>query len=178
MPRLRAAIVVLVAGAVAALALAACGGGADLLAGETADEIKENLDLIERSAEEGDCTEAEGATADVKEQVEKLQVDSRLRSALEEGVGRLSEKVLIECREGEEEETTTEAPETTEEEVEPEEEEREQKPGKEKQQPDETEPEEREEEPEGEEEETTEPPTEPEESSSGGVGPGAPAEGE
>lgn len=169
----------LVAAALAASALAACGGGADLLAGETAEEIKENLDLVERSVEEGDCTGAEEATSEVKQQVEDLQVDSELKAALEEGVDLLSEKVLAECGEGEEEETT-DLPETTEEEVEPEEDEREQKPGKEKQQPEEPETEEREEQPEDEEkEETTEPPpTETEEPSSGGVGPSAPAGGE
>ncbi|MEZ5078096.1 MAG: hypothetical protein R2725_11715 [Solirubrobacterales bacterium] len=174
MAPLRAALVVLLASAVAALALAACGGQGDvLLPGDTADQIKENLDRVEQLVREGECFEAETATSEILKQVEDLQVDRRLQTALEKGINQLF-SVVEECEEAEPE--TTESVETTEAE-EPEETEK-QKPEREKQPPEEAEGEEREEEPEGGEEEATpEPPTESEESS-GGVGPGTAVEGE
>lgn len=159
----------------AVLALASCGGSGDeLLAGETADEITQNLDLVEELADARDCVGAEEATAAVAGQVEELQVDPRLQEALEEGVDKLSEAVS-DCQETEEE-APEEAIETIEE-PEGEEDER-QKPSRDKKEGDAP----------AEEREPTTPqndggdggeetePTEPE-SESGGVSPAAPAEG-
>jgi len=181
MARLTSALTVVVLGLLAAGALASCGGGgADLLAGETADEITQNLDRVEELASEGDCLGAEEATAEVALQVEELQVDSRLQAALSDGVDRLSERVG-ECQQAEEEEEPTETVDTAEE-PETTEAEEQSPPGKGKK--DEAE------QPEEEAEENTTPPSSEEqgkseeappseaESPSGGLGPGEPAEGE
>jgi outer membrane biosynthesis protein TonB len=86
--------------AVAALALASCGGeDAKLLPGETAREITANLDTVKQLANEGDCVGAEGAVAQVSEQIEELSgVDPKLKRALEAGATRLNE-VITECEE-------------------------------------------------------------------------------
>jgi hypothetical protein len=86
--------------AVAALALASCGGeDAKLLPGETAREITANLDTVKQLANEGDCVGAEGAAAQVSEQIEELSgVDPKLKRALEAGATRLNE-VITECEE-------------------------------------------------------------------------------
>jgi hypothetical protein len=176
--------------ACAALALAACGGeDAKLLPGETAREITANLDTVQQLSDEGDCLGAESAAQQVGEQIEALEgVDTKLKRALGEGAVRL-EEVIASC-----EESTTEAIAPAEIPAETEEDEEKapkEKPGKEK-----------EEKPKTEKEPAPEsspslppqakgegkglenghgPPveeeTEPEESTSGGVGPGAPAEG-
>jgi hypothetical protein len=160
----------------AAVSLAACGGGSDakLLPGTTAAEITENLGFVRQYAEEGECVGAADAAAEVSTQVEALQgVDAKLKEALQRGVAKLDE-VLAECEESSAEETTT-----TEETTKPE---RRQPPGQEKK-------EEREREEQAEERETT-PPSEkttPEEPATpppsegggtgapGGVSPSAPA---
>jgi hypothetical protein len=87
-------------GAVAAAALASCGGeDAQLLPGETAAEITANLDTVEQRAGEGDCAGAEEAAGQVSAQVEALAgVDPALERALRRGVARLSE-VVAECEE-------------------------------------------------------------------------------
>jgi hypothetical protein len=175
----------------AALALVACGGeDAKLLPGETAREITVNLDTVQQLSDEGDCLGAESAARQVGEQIEALEgVDVKLKRALEEGAVRL-EEVIASC-----EESTTEAIAPAEIPAEPEEDEekaQKEKPGKEK-----------EEKPKAEEEPAPEGPkslpphakgegkgleeghgppvkeeeTEPEESTSGGVGAGIPAEG-
>jgi hypothetical protein len=174
----------------AALALVACGGeDAKLLPGETAREITANLDTVQQLSDEGDCLGAESAARQVGEQIETLGgVDVKLKQALQEGAVRL-EEVIASC-----EESTTEAIAPAEIPAEAEEDEEKapkEKPGKE-----------REEKPKAEKETAAEnpsslppqakgegkglekgngPPTEeevePEESASGGVGPGAPAEG-
>lgn len=176
--------------ATAALALGACGGeDAKLLPGETAREITANLDTVQQLSDEGDCLGAESAAQQVGEQIEALEgVDVKLKRALEEGAVRL-EEVIASC-----EESTTEAIAPAEIPAEAEEDEEKapkEKSGKEK-----------EEKPKDEEEAASESPpslppqakgegkglengqgppaeeeTEPEESTSGGVGPGAPAEG-
>ena len=176
--------------AAVALTLVACGGeDAKLLPGETAREITANLDTVQQLSAEGDCLGAESAAQQVGEQIEALEgVDLKLKRALEEGAVRL-EEVIASC-----EESTTEAiapaviPTETEED---EEKEPKEKPGKEK-----------EEKPKDEEETAPENPSQlppqakgegkglenehgpppgkeegSEESSSGGVGPGTPAEG-
>jgi hypothetical protein len=178
--------------ATAALTLAACGGeDAKLLPGETAREITANLDTVQQLSDEGDCLGAESAAQQVGEQIEVLEgVDAKLKRALEEGSVRL-EEVIATC-----EESTTEAIAPAEIPAEPEEDE--EKEAKEK--PDKGK--EKEEKPKADEEAASEgtPPLPPqakgeakglenghgppveeeagsEESTSGGVGPSAPAEG-
>lgn len=162
----------------AVLSLAACGGSDDakLLPGTTAAEITENLDLVKRYAEEGECVGALDAAAEVRVQVEALQgVDAKLKEALQHGAQRLDE-VATECEESSAEETTTTEETTKPEHKEP--------PGQEKKAE-----REREEEEKAEERETEPAPgekTAPEESEAppgedggtgapGGVSPGAPA---
>ena len=91
--------------ATAALTLVACGGeDAKLLPGETAREITANLDSVQQLSDEGDCLGAESAAQQVGEQIEALEgVDVKLKRALEEGAVRL-EEVIATC-----EESTTEA---------------------------------------------------------------------
>ena len=169
----------------AALALVSCGGGSDakLLPGETAQEISENLDSVQRLVDEGECLDAEEAALEVSTQVEALQgIDAELKRVLEEGAERLNE-VVNTCEEATEdtvEETLPETTETTEEEPE----EKEKKPKK--VEPEETLPEEEEEvEPENDlppqangkakgHEKDEPPPIEEEgEEPSGGIGPGS-----
>src|SRR5215203_3961850 len=123
MPRVAASPLALAAAlCAAALALASCGGGSDakLLPGETAQEISENLDSVQRLVDEGECIEAEEAALEVSAQVEALRgIDPELKQVLERGADRLNE-VVDNC-EPEIEETVEETePETTEESEEPE----------------------------------------------------------
>jgi hypothetical protein len=93
-------------GAVAAIALASCGGGEDakLLPGNTAQEISENLDSVKQFAGDGECVGAENAAQEVSAQVEGLGgVDEKLKQALQRGAEKLNE-VVVAC-----EETETEA---------------------------------------------------------------------
>lgn len=188
MPRLPLPLLAIGFTATAALALVACGGeDAKLLPGETAREITANLDTVQQLSDEGDCLGAESAAQQVGEQIEALEsVDTKLKRALEEGAVRL-EEVIASC-----EESTTEAIAPAEIPTEPEEDEEkapQEKPGKDK-----------EEKPKEEEAASEGPPALPpqakgeakglenghgpppeeeagsEESTSGGVGPGAPAE--
>jgi DNA polymerase III gamma/tau subunit len=191
MPRVAANKLALAAAmGAAALALASCGGGSDakLLPGQTAQEISENLDAVQRLVDEGECIEAEDAALEVSTQVESLQgIDAELKQVLERGADRLNE-VVDTCEaevEDTVEETVPETTETTEEEPEK----KEKKPKK--VEPEETLPEEEEAEAEpdnglppqakgkakGHEkhEEPTEEVEEPEEPS-GGIGPGAATE--
>lgn len=105
MPRLPVSLAVLGLGALAALALVSCGGeDAQLLPGETAREITANLDTVQQLTDEGDCVGAESAAQQVGEQIEAIKgVDAKLKRALEDGAGRLNE-VIAGC-----EESTTEA---------------------------------------------------------------------
>jgi len=99
-------LIALLAGVASAAALASCGGGdnADLLPGTTAEQIESNLNLVEELAADEDCIGAEDAVAEVTAEVEELEgVDLKLKAALQEGTGRLSE-VVARC----EEETTSE----------------------------------------------------------------------
>lgn len=108
MGRLSASLPVLALAAMAALGLAACGGGngADLLPGGTASEITSNLDRVERLADEGDCSGASEAALAVSDQVEALDgVDAKLKQALREGATRLNE-VVADCEEATTEETS------------------------------------------------------------------------
>jgi hypothetical protein len=186
MARLSPLLLAFFLGAAASVALASCGGGdADLLPGTTADQIESNLDQVEALAESGDCIGAEDAVAEITAEVEELEgVDLKLKAALQEGTGRLSEVVS-----GCEEETASEETEPSfESDVEAEEVEDEKKPKKDKPEKEEKEPKEEpsEEEDEGselppqsngegEEKGKGEPPAEPEAEEtppSGGVGPG------
>jgi hypothetical protein len=190
MPRRSAIAIALVLGTAAAPGLVACGGGeeADLLPGGTATEINSNLDRVEQLADEGDCTGASEAAEAVSLQVEELGgVDARLKEALQEGAARLNE-VVAGCEEATIEEESAPAPEAAEE---PEEEEKErEKPEKPEEDEDAEEPEEEESgeslppqaegEAKGHEKQEEEAP--PSETgggtSSGGVSPSIPAEGE
>ena len=104
MARLSPLLLAFLLGAASAVALASCGGGsnADLLPGTTAEQIESNLNLVEELAADEDCIGAEDAVAEVAAEVEELEgVDLKLKTALQEGTGRLSE-VVSRC----EEETT------------------------------------------------------------------------
>jgi outer membrane biosynthesis protein TonB len=104
MPRVAATPLALALGLAAALALAACGGGSDakLLAGNTAQEIRENLDSVQRLVDEGECVGAEDAALSVSSQVEAVEgIDPKLKQLLQEGAGRLNE-VVAQCVEEEE----------------------------------------------------------------------------
>ncbi len=105
MPRTPLPLLALALGAAAAFGLVACGGeDAKLLPGETAREITANLDTVKQLAGEGDCVGAESAVQQVGEQIEALEgVDPKLKQALEQGASRLDE-VIAGC-----EESTTEA---------------------------------------------------------------------
>jgi len=102
-------------GALAALAVASCGGSnAQLLPGSTARDITANLDTVRQLADEGDCVGAESAAQQVSEQVEALGgIDAKLKRALQQGAARLNE-VIAGCEETLSEETvpTTVVPET------------------------------------------------------------------
>jgi outer membrane biosynthesis protein TonB len=92
----------------AALFLISCGEeDAELLPGETAREITENLDAVKRLADEGECAGAAGAAQEVAAQVETVEgVDPELEQVLERGTTRLNE-VVATC---EEEDTETIVP--------------------------------------------------------------------
>jgi hypothetical protein len=188
MARLSPLLLAFFLGAAGAAALASCGGSdAKLLPGTTADQIESNLDQVEELAEGGDCIGAEDAVAEVAAEVEELEgVDLKLKAALQEGTGRLSE-VVSSC----EEETTSEESEPSfesdvgAEEVEDEKKPKKVKPEKEEKEPKEEPSEEEDEgselppqsngEGEGEGKGKGEPPAEPEAEEtppSGGVGPG------
>lgn len=151
-------ILLLALGVAAALALVSCGGEeAELLPGETAREITENLDAVKELADEGECVGAAEAADEVSSQVDALTgVDAKLKQVLERGTARLSE-VVATC-----EEATTEAVAPPDEETTGEEEE-ELPPGQEKKAEKEQEKEEKEQEKEEREaEEETPEPTTPE----------------
>jgi hypothetical protein len=190
MARLSMPLLALALGAVAALGLVACGGGgADLLPGGTASEINSNLDQVERLASEGDCVGAQDAAQAVSVQIEELGgVDQKLKQALREGATRLNE-VVAGCEEAIVEETVP----TIEEAEEPEEDKKKKpekaeksKPKKEAVKPEEEEtpasptlPPPAEGKAKGHEKPEEEvPPTESGGTPSGGVGPGAQAEGD
>jgi hypothetical protein len=106
MPRLSASLLAFALAIVAAMALASCGGrsDADLLPGNTANEITANLDTVRDLADNGDCTGAQSAAQQVSDQVDALGgVDKRLKQALRDGAERLNE-VVANCVEA-----TTEA---------------------------------------------------------------------
>lgn len=121
MTRMAPALLAVVAGLAMAVALASCGNeDAKLLPGTTAQEIDENLDSVQRLAEEGECIEAEDAALQVSTQIEALSgIDPALKRALRDGATRLNE-VVSTCDEVPEdtveEETTPDTTESTEEE--------------------------------------------------------------
>src|SRR3954453_22184165 len=96
MGRFSALMLALLLGGAGAVALASCGGGSDakLLPGSTASEIESNLEEVRQLAASGDCIGAEDAVAAVSSEVEELNgVAAKLKSALQEGTGKLSEVV-------------------------------------------------------------------------------------
>jgi hypothetical protein len=179
MGRLSASILTLLLAAAVAVGLSACGssGGADLLPGGTASEIKSNLELVRQLVEEGDCPGAADAAASVGIQVEELSgVDPKLKAALGDGANRLNE-VVGGCEEAEDEgEESTESFE--EEEPEIDENEKPAKPKKEKTEKEPAPPAEEAEPPGQEEEKGKGQPEEEGGAPSGGVGPGTAVEGE
>ena len=101
MGRLRASILAIALGALAALGMVACGSddSADLLPGGTASEITSNLDQVKELATAGDCVGAADAAQAVSTQIEDLGgVDPKLKQALREGATRLNE-VVVGCEE-------------------------------------------------------------------------------
>lgn len=180
----------LAAGLSIVLGLTACGGeDAKLLPGETAREITANLDTVQQLAGEGDCLGAESAAQQVGEQIEALEgVDAKLKRALEQGAVRLQE-VIVSCEESSSEAIApAEIPTELEEEDEKPREDKEKKPKPQEEEEGSEEegsslPPQAKGEGKGLEEGKGQPPAEeaPEEStpesSSGGVGPGAPAGG-
>ncbi len=191
MVRWKAIFVALALTLPAAGALSGCGGAdAELLPGETASEINANISLVEDLVAAGDCIGAENAAAAVSEQVESLDgVDQELQETLARGAARLN-AVIGECveapDESEDDETTpSEEPDEKELERQQKEAERERERAEREAQ------EERREEEKAEkeaspnetpgqgkgEEEGGGPPAEPANPPSGGVAPGAPAEG-
>lgn len=100
MARLAASLLALALGAGLAFALVACGeDDAKLLPGETAQEISENLDSVQRLVDEGECVEGQDAAEQVSTQVEGLEgIDPKLKRTLEEGTSRLNE-VVVSCEE-------------------------------------------------------------------------------
>jgi outer membrane biosynthesis protein TonB len=190
--RLSALLCTVCLAAVATVGLASCGGSdANLLPGGTAKEINANLEEVRELNAEGECIGAEAAVQEVSTQIDGLGGVARsLKLALREGTERLAE-VVSECEEREEE--TAPAIEPAEE---PETDEKREKPEKEKKPKPPKEP--------VEEDSEETPPKEPppqsngegkglengegegppdetpsgDQPSSGGVGPGTPAEGE
>jgi hypothetical protein len=111
---LRAPLLALCLGALAAVSLVSCGGGnsAKLLPGNTAGEITANLDKVKRLAQSGECSGAELAAAQVSSQIDALGgVDKTLKQALREGSSRLNE-VVAKCGEEETQEAETNETET------------------------------------------------------------------
>jgi hypothetical protein len=107
MGRFSPLMLALLLGAASAVALASCGGGSDakLLPGTTAKQIESNLDQVQTLVNSGDCVGAEDAVAQVSSEVEELHdVAAKLKTALQEGTGRLSE-VVGRCEEESAEET-------------------------------------------------------------------------
>jgi hypothetical protein len=99
MSRLIAYFLVSALGAAAAVALVSCGGGSpELLPGNTAHEISENLDTVEQLASAGDCIGAEDAAHQVAEQIDELgHVDKTLKTAQRKGAERLDAVVAADC---------------------------------------------------------------------------------
>jgi hypothetical protein len=101
MRRLAAFLLAVSLCAATAVSLASCGKGeeAKLLPGTTAQEITENLDLVEQYAEEGECVGAADAAGEVSTQIEALGgVDPKLKETLQRGAARLNE-VVAGCEE-------------------------------------------------------------------------------
>jgi hypothetical protein len=126
MARLTLYIVALALGAAAAVGLVSCGGSDDeLLPGDTADEIAQNLDSVEALVDAGECSDAGEAAQRVSDQVAGLPttVDRELRQRLAAGAELLEEVVSTDCEEAptvtqtteptDEDTETTETTETT-----------------------------------------------------------------
>jgi hypothetical protein len=110
MVRLSAFPALLALATAAALTLSACGEGSSpkLLPGATASQIDANLSQVELLVGEGECIGAQNSAGEIESQVEELTgVDPKLRQALAEGATRLNENVAAECEEASEEEEPT-----------------------------------------------------------------------
>jgi hypothetical protein len=115
MGRVATSLLAIGLGLAAVMLLASCGGeDAQLLPGETAREITDNLDKVRQLSDEGDCIGAESAAQQVGEQIEALGgVDRKLKQALQAGAEKLNE-VVTKCEESTEAVAPAEVP-TTEE---------------------------------------------------------------
>jgi hypothetical protein len=106
--RLAPYLLVFATGVATALGLVSCGGSDsdNLLPGNNASEILQNLDQVKKLSAEGNCSEAEAAVEEVRQQVAELpgSVDPRLRRALARGAAKL-QSVTFTCVE-----TITEVP--------------------------------------------------------------------
>ena len=94
MARIALPFLALLLGGAAAVALVSCGGSSNdqgLLPGDTASQILANLNSVEESANNGDCTLAAQQVGTVADQVGSLGsgVDPQLKQALQVGVNRL-----------------------------------------------------------------------------------------
>jgi hypothetical protein len=103
-------LIALVLGAACAL-LVACGSSEKLLPGDTAKEIRSNLDTAESLFQEQQCSEAADAAREVRNDVGRLprSVDRKLRKELRRGADNLIQLIETECVEATTQTITTEA---------------------------------------------------------------------
>src|SRR5688572_4810187 len=117
MLRLTGLVLVFALGAAAAFGLVACGDeeNPELLPGDTAEQILDNLEQAEASVGSGDCEGAEQAVNEIIGDIEDLDrpVNKELRQELKQGAILLGEQIAEECA------PDTTVPETTEEASEP-----------------------------------------------------------
>lgn len=117
MLRLTGLILVFALGAGAAFGLVSCGDdeNPELLPGDTAKQILDNLDRAEEALADGDCEAAEEAVDQIVGDIEDLDrpVSKELRRELKQGAILLGERIAEECT------PETTAPPTTEEAPEP-----------------------------------------------------------
>lgn len=117
MLRLTGLILVFALGAGAAFGLVSCGDeeNPELLPGDTAKQILDNLEQVEESVGTGDCEGAEQAVNEIVGDIEDLDrpVSKELRQELKQGAILLGEQIAEECT------PDTTVPETTEEAPEP-----------------------------------------------------------
>lgn len=109
----------LLLGALAALALAACGGDEDrsgLLPAGDAQALSDRLDAVRADVEDGECDALAQDLVRLRNALVALpsSVDPRLRERLEEGVANLAEIAPGQCAEVARGETTTTETQTTE----------------------------------------------------------------
>ena len=114
MLRLTGLILVFALGVGAAFALVSCGDdeNPELLPGETAEQILDNLDTVAEAVDAGDCSGAEDAVNEIIGDIEDLDrpVSKELRQELKRGAVLLSERIDTDCTPEETAAPTTTAP--------------------------------------------------------------------